>query len=49
MFVSRNDGKTNIELIHNKDSVININSLIGLSRENYGNERIEQIKRLQSM
>ena len=48
-YISRNDGKTNMDLIHNKDTQINVNALIGLSRDNYGEERIAQIKRLQNM
>lgn len=47
MFISRNDGKCNADLIHSRDVIINANALKNLYE--YTPEEIEDIKRLQSM
>lgn len=47
MFISRNDGRCNMDFIHSRDTIINANSLKTLY--NYTPEQIAKIKRLQSM
>ena len=47
MFISRNDGRCNADLIHSRDVIINANALKNLYE--YTPEEIEDIKRLQSM
>lgn len=44
MYISRNDGRLSKDLIHNKDTLINANGLIGLARKNYSQEQLERIK-----
>lgn len=45
MYVSRNDGKFNNDVNHTKDTLINLNSLIRLARNNYSQEQLERIER----
>ena len=47
MFISRNDGRCNKDMIHSRDIIINANSMKFLYT--YTQEEIDQIKRLQSM
>lgn len=47
MFISRNDGKCNSDMIHSRDVIINANSLKNLYE--YTQEEIDQIKLLQSL
>lgn len=47
--ISRNDGKLDYGVIHNKDTMINLNSLLYLSRNNYTEEQINQIIRIKNM
>lgn len=44
MYISRNDGKLNTAVLHNKDTLINANSLLQLARRNYNQEQLEKIK-----
>lgn len=44
--ISRNDGKMNPSINIFKDILINLNSLIGLSRDNYSTEQMSKIKAL---
>ena len=47
MFISRNDGRCNSDLIHSRDTIINANSLKSLYK--YTPEQIERIRYLQYM
>ena len=47
MFISRNDGMCNADLIHSRDVIINANALKNLYE--YTPEEIAQIKALQAM
>lgn len=44
MQVSRNDGKFNNQVNHQRDTIINFNTLIHLGRSNYSPAELEQIK-----
>lgn len=44
-YISRNDGKLNSQVLFNKDTLINANALIGLSRKNYSPEQLEKIRK----
>lgn len=44
MYISRNDGKLSTAVLHNKDTLINANSLIRLARPNYSQEQLERIR-----
>lgn len=44
MYISRNDGKLNSAVLHNKDTLINANSLIQLARPNYSQQQLEMIR-----
>lgn len=45
MYVSANDGKFNNDVNHTKDTLINLNSLLRLSRTNYSQEQLERLER----
>ena len=47
MFISKNDGKCNGDMIHSRDTIINANSMKSLSK--YTDEEISRIIRLQNM
>jgi len=49
MFISKNDGKVNSQMIPTKDTIVNINSLVHMSRSNYTQDQIDQINRLKVM
>ena len=49
LIISRNDGKVNMNIIWSKDTLINSNSMIYLSRKNYSQEQIERIRKAQQM
>lgn len=49
MQISRNDGKFNGEVLFSKDSMINANSMIYLSRNKYTKEQLDIIKRAKEM
>ena len=37
-----------MDVMHNKDTMININALIGMSREHYTPEQLERIRQLKA-
>lgn len=47
MHISRNDGMFNEQTNHTKDLVININTMMNLSRKNYTQDQLEAIKKAQ--
>ena len=47
MFISRNDGRCDRDLMHSRDTLINANGLKSLHK--YNNTQISKIKRLQLM
>lgn len=47
MHISRNDGMFNEQTNHTKDLVININTMMNLSRKNYSQSQLEKIKQAQ--
>ncbi len=49
MHISRNDGMFNDQTNHTKDLVININTMMNLSRKNYSKDQLEAIKKAQSV
>lgn len=44
MYISRNDGKLNKDVLHNKDTLINVNGLKQLSAKSYSPEQLERIR-----
>lgn len=48
MYISRNDGRFNNDINFARDVLINANTMINLSRENYTPEQINKIKRLKA-
>ena len=49
MQISRNDGKFNGEVLFSKDSMVNANSIIYLSRKKYTKEQLDIIKKAKEM
>ena len=47
MFISKNDGRCNMDVMHSRDTIINANSMKSLCE--YNEVEIARIKRLQSM
>lgn len=47
MYISKNDGMFNNSYNHKRDTIINANTLVQLSRGNYTPEQIAAIKRVQ--
>lgn len=47
MFISRNDGRCDSDLLHSRDTIINANSLKSL--HNYSESQLSKIRRLQAM
>ena len=47
--ISKNDGMMNSSVNHQRDIIINSNTLMQLCRDNYTDEHIAYIKQLQSM
>ena len=47
--ISKNDGMMNKSVNHQRDIIINSNSLMQLSRSHYSESHIKYIKQLQSM
>ena len=45
MYVSANDGKFNNDVNHTKDTLINLNSLLRLARNNYSQDQLERLER----
>ena len=48
MYISNNDGRTNISVIPQRDTIINANAMIRLSRKNYTEEQLNQIYKLKN-
>jgi hypothetical protein len=44
MYISKNDGMFNDAYNHQRDTLININTMTHLSRDNYSQEQINKIK-----
>ena len=44
MYISKNDGMFNNSYNHKRDTIINMNTLVYLSRHNYSKEQLERIK-----
>lgn len=49
MYVSKNDGKLDSGMVPNKDTLINLNSLLYMSRKNYTDDQVEKILLLKAM
>lgn len=49
MQISRNDGKFNNQVNHQRDTIINSNTLIRLGRHNYSPAELEQIKKVKAL
>ena len=47
--ISKNDGLMNSSVYHQRDIIINSNTLMQLTREHYSAEQINKIKQLQNM
>lgn len=47
MHISRNDGLFNEQTNHTKDLVINMNTMVNLSRKNYSEAQLRAIKEVQ--
>ena len=46
MYINRNDGTLNMDVLHNKDTLINVNSLVYLARPNYTEDNLARIERI---
>lgn len=46
MQISRNDGKFNNAVNHQRDTIINMNTMINIGRGNYTPQQLEKIKRI---
>ena len=44
MYISKNDGMFNNSYNHKRDTIINMNTLVYLSRDKYSKEQLEKIK-----
>lgn len=49
MFISKNDGLLESSMVHSKDSLININSLISIGRKKYSDNQVEEILKLKAL
>lgn len=49
MYISRDDGLFNNDVNHQRDTLVNANTMINLSRRYYSKEQLEKIERLQRM
>ena len=49
MYISKNDGMFNNSYNHKRDTIINMNTLVQLSREHYTKEQIDRIREAQSI
>lgn len=49
MYISKNDGLFNNDANHSKDTLINANTVIQLSRDKYSPEQLEKIKKCKQM
>lgn len=48
MYISKNDGMFNNSYNHKRDTIINMNTLVQLSRQYYSPEQIERIRLAQA-
>ena len=48
MYISKNDGMFNNSYNHKRDTIINMNTFVQLSRDNYSPEQIQAIKAAQA-
>jgi len=48
MYISNNDGKLNMDVVHQRDTIINANTLVRLGRKNYSEEQLAKIKMLKA-
>lgn len=49
MYISKNDGMFNNSYNHKRDTIINMNTMVQLSRDRYTPEQIAQIKAAQGV
>lgn len=49
MFISRNDGMMNNAVNHSRDTIINLNTFLNLSRDNYNREMLDKIRQLKQV
>ena len=49
MYISKNDGMFNNSYNHKRDTIINMNTFVQLSRDNYTPEQLEAIYNAQKM
>jgi hypothetical protein len=49
MYISNNDGKLNMDVVHQRDTLINSNTLVRLGRSNYTTEQLAKIERLKQL
>lgn len=47
MYISKNDGMFNNSYNHKRDTIINMNTFVQLSRDRYSDEQIEKIVQAQ--
>ena len=45
MYISKNDGMFNNSYNHKRDTIINMNTFVQLSRSNYSEQQLADIKR----
>lgn len=48
-YISRNDGKFNMDVCHCRDTLINATTMVYLSRDNYSQSQLDKIRQLQAM
>lgn len=48
MIISKNDGMFNADYNHQRDTIINMNTLLRLSRDNYSKDHIDKIRAMQA-
>ena len=49
MYISKNDGMFNNDVNHCRDTLVNANGLIYVSRDNYTEEQLEKIRRVKGI
>ena len=45
MYISKNDGMFNNSYNHKRDTIINMNTLVQLSKDNYSKKQLEAIRK----
>ena len=48
MYISKNDGMFNNSYNHKRDTIINMNTLVQISRSNYSQEQLARIRAAQA-